>query len=926
MASDIDSLASRPAPDSDSDNLPLAGHRSRLLRPPPAPRVEPSPPTPDRFAHAFLSSCSSAVLPCRDFRLHDLCLVCRCEASPGPEGTRGAAQQSWPGLPRGVQFNPSDSDLLWHLAAEIGNDLAHRHPFITEFIKSGDEDGRFGCTHPQDMPGTKQDGHASYFFHKKVNLCNDKNGKSISWRKAGASISIMDGTLQGCKEVFVLYAFKNSDNIPQRTDWELHQYHIKNTIEDEGELVVSKIFYNSQNKHCEWAAKAPVQSAQDDSVTDNDSKEEKEDARLESHSVSMASDSNFGKGHGNNQEQMLVEKYPDQARHDVLGTADMDHENQTKNQDETELDHMSLQERYMILLAKKHSCSARLSAETCAVTDLDNSSMQMNVETSGPVPKSESEEINHEGTACREDICSMLQKVSSAPSITDSMDADNNVRLIGEIPLDTQISSVECFVDGKKVPYDPVEDAEGSLNDKTLNSTAELLSSQTLACGDKNSHLGVRNCGTYLVDVKMEPALEGYAICPSGSPFVNSHHSNNDDLKDSDSVPECMSKDSVTDSAHAEGSLPSVVVKSELTGYELPGLCEKSFINSMEPIEKNTHTRTPNCNGSFPSSSRQRKKRKIATDSSEKVLEEDAYKNDEGVAYPSRRRRKKKTATDSIETALEEDAPGLLQMLLDKGIVVDEIKLYDVGEEDEMLPDCTESDFQDLENVITKLFPQRASLLKSAARHAKGGGKAIYCLACLISLIEQSRYLQFRECPVEWGWCRDLQSFIFVFRSHNRLVLERPEYGYATYFFEIAQSVPIEWQIRRLVTAMKLSNCGRTALIENRPLLVGEDLSEGEARVLEEYGWIPSTGLGTMLNYRDRVNHDRWNEKYSTDWRMKIGKLLMRGYSEGHCIITHVPINTMPEDYSEEIKLEDPCPINTMPEDYSEEIKLEDPC
>ncbi|KAM0872861.1 hypothetical protein ACQ4PT_038421 [Festuca glaucescens] len=405
------------------------------------------------------------------------------------------------------------------------------------------------------------------------------------------------------------------------------------------------------------------------------------------------------------------------------------------------------------------------------------------------------------------------------------MDADNNVRLLGEIPLDTQISSVECFVDGKKVPYDPVEDAEGPVNDKTLNSTAELLSSQALAYGDKNVHLAVRNSGTYLVDVKMEPALEGYAICPSESPFVNSHHSNNDDLKDSDSVPECMSKDSVTDFAHAEGSLPSVVVKSELTG-----------------------------------------------DSSEKVLEEDAYKNDEGVAYPSRRRRKKKTATDSIETALEEDAPGLLQMLLDKGIVVNEIKLYDVGEVDEMLPDCTESDFQDLENVITR-----------------------------------ARYLQFRDCPVEWGWCRDLQSFIFVFRRHNRLVLERPEYGYATYFFEIVQSVPIEWQIQRLVTAMKLSNCGRTALIENRPLSVGEDLSEGEARVLEEYGWIPNTGLGTMLNYRDRVVHDRWNEKYSTDWRMKIGKLLMRGYSEGHCIITHVPINTMLEDYSEEIKLEDPC-------------------
>ena len=35
--------------------------------------------------------------------------------------------------------------------------------------------------------------------------------------------------------------------------------------------------------------------------------------------------------------------------------------------------------------------------------------------------------------------------------------------------------------------------------------------------------------------------------------------------------------------------------------------------------------------------------------------------------------------------------------------MVNEIKLYDVGEDDEMLPDCAESDFQDLENIITKV-------------------------------------------------------------------------------------------------------------------------------------------------------------------------------------------------------------------------------
>ncbi|VAH88285.1 unnamed protein product [Triticum turgidum subsp. durum] len=615
MAFDIDSLppllGPDPDSDSDSDHLPPAPRRGRPLRPPPAPRVEPSPPAP-----------------------------ARCEATPAPEGTGGAAQQSWPGLPRGVEFNPSDSDLLWHLAAEMGNGLAHRHPFISEFIKSGDEGARFGCTHPRDMPGMRQDGHALYFFHKKINLDNNENDKDISWQKNGPSRSIiLDGGLRGCKETFALYTFKNS---PRRTDWELHQYYIKNTMENEGELVLSKVFYKSQKSHRECAAKASVQSAQDNSVTDDDSREEKEDAQLEKLSVNMATESNFVEGNGNNQEQMLVEMYPDQDKpcslKHVLDTADVNHENQINDQAETELDHMSLQDRYRILLADMRSCSARVSAEKCALNDMGNSSMQMDAETSGPVPKSESEEINHEGTAYR-----------------------------------------ECSVNGKEIP---VEDTEGPVNDKAFNSSAELLLSQTPACGDENVQLAPRNSGTYLVDVKTEPALDGYAIYPSESP-VKFQHSNNDGLKVSGSILECVPKD-------AEDSLPSLGVKSELSGYELPGLCENSFISSMEPIVKKPHTRTLNCNGGLAPCSRQRKKR----DSSEKVLEEDGYKNDEGIPYPSRQKRKKKTATDSIETALEEDAPGLLQ-----------------------------------------LFPQRTSLLKSVAKHGKGG-KAIYCLACLISLIE----------------------------------------------------------------------------------------------------------------------------------------------------------------------------------------------
>ncbi|XP_054818647.1 uncharacterized protein LOC129318107 isoform X2 [Prosopis cineraria] len=218
-------------------------------------------------------------------------------------------------------------------------------------------------------------------------------------------------------------------------------------------------------------------------------------------------------------------------------------------------------------------------------------------------------------------------------------------------------------------------------------------------------------------------------------------------------------------------------------------------------------------------------------------------------------RKRKITATDSVQTALEEDAPGLLQVLIDKGVLVDEIKLYGGVESGEALDESyCEDSFAKFEVVMSK-----------------------------------TRYLQFRKWPVEWGWCRDLQSFIFVFERHNRVVLERPEYGFATYFFELVESLPIAWQIKRLVTAMKLTCCGRISLIENKALRVGEDLTEGEAQVLMEFGWIPNSGLGTMLNYCDRVVHDRKNERESSEWRSKIGRLLMDGYNGGTIVAPSIP-------------------------------------
>ncbi|XP_052148422.1 uncharacterized protein LOC127767201 [Oryza glaberrima] len=874
-----------PCVDSDHEDLPLAERRRRLLRPP----AESKPPAPER------REASAA-------------------AAAAAEDSGGAAQQGWPGLPRGVEFNPTDNDLLWHLAAEVGNGQARRHPFINEFIKSVDETIGFGYTHPQDIPGTRQDGCASYFFHKNFKECANENSKCIRWQKSGNPISItLDGNLQGCKEVFVLYAYETDGNNPQITDWRLHQYHIESTEKDEGELVVSKIFYELEKNQFKWAEKSHAQSAQGASAIDDDSKEE---LQLDNHSFNMITENSSVQGNENKQKQTQTGTCPNLDKLSYFNVVSNMHiGNQINDHDEIEeLDHMSLQERYRILMAENHSSSAVVSSEQCAIDGLENSCKPG---TNGMIPKR-----IHEGTAFRDGMYSMLQEISSAPAIIGSIDNDNNRRLLTEgLSNNQQSHEAGCesgFLSTSSSAAPPqcqvVCSHDLLVNGKTLIYSRDPSSSSTPTFGDKNIQLEGTDDRTLLVDVKLEPALEGdftEKITSSVQRTDPNHGTEGSNLVGSiNSVSSAISKRiseaarSNPENSHVEGLLPSSRIKSEVTGSELPlVVCGLTSISIAELTAKKTNTL--NHDGVLAYCSRKRKRRKTLRDPSEKTLEEDSLRNDEGTAYFSRQRRRRKTATDSIETALEEDAPGLLQILLDKGILVKEIKLYGVEEEDDMVPDCTESDFQDLENVITKLFPQRTSLLKSALRHEKGE-KAIYCLTCLISLIEQSRYLQFRDCPVEWGWCRDLQSFIFIFKSHNRIVLERPEYGYATYFFEIVKSLPIQWQIQRMVTAMKLSGCGRTALIENRPLLIGEDLTEGEARVLEEYGWVPNSGLGTMLNYRDRVVHDRWNERSGTDWKTKIGKLLMNGYSEGHLVLSHFPTKVGKIEDDTEIKQEDP--------------------
>lgn len=83
-------------------------------------------------------------------------------------------------------------------------------------------------------------------------------------------------------------------------------------------------------------------------------------------------------------------------------------------------------------------------------------------------------------------------------------------------------------------------------------------------------------------------------------------------------------------------------------------------------------------------------------------------------------------------------------------------------------------------------------------------------------------------------------------------------------------------------------------------------MTEGEAKVLMEYGWIPNTGLGTMLNYCDRVVHDRKHEKDTSEWKSKIEKVLIDGFNGGSIVSTTLvdPVTKYEETENPQIKLE----------------------
>ncbi|XP_028220772.1 SUPPRESSOR OF GAMMA RESPONSE 1-like isoform X2 [Glycine soja] len=166
--------------------------------------------------------------------------------------------QEWPGLPIGVKFDPSDQEIIWHLLAKVGAGNSKPHPFIDEFITTLEVDDGICYTHPQHLPGVKQDGSSSHFFHRVIKAYNTGSRKrrkicgqdfgDVRWHKTGRTKPvILNGIQKGCKKIMVLYISPVRGGKSEKTNWVMHQYHL-GTEEDEkdGEYAISKVFYQQQ--------------------------------------------------------------------------------------------------------------------------------------------------------------------------------------------------------------------------------------------------------------------------------------------------------------------------------------------------------------------------------------------------------------------------------------------------------------------------------------------------------------------------------------------------------------------------------------------------------------------------------------------------------------------------------------------------------
>uniref|UniRef100_A0A0E0KRW8 NAC domain-containing protein n=1 Tax=Oryza punctata TaxID=4537 RepID=A0A0E0KRW8_ORYPU len=169
----------------------------------------------------------------------------------------------WPEFPDGVKFDPSDLELLGHLERKINQGNPGPESLIDHFIPTLKEVEGICYTHPENLPGIKLDGTSSHFFHRISNAygCGQRkrrkirhnshaaSDENIRWHKTGKSKQIFhNGVKKGWKKILVLYKGSKNNKIEQ-ANWVMHQYNLG--VEEggeDGELVVSKVFYQLSSK------------------------------------------------------------------------------------------------------------------------------------------------------------------------------------------------------------------------------------------------------------------------------------------------------------------------------------------------------------------------------------------------------------------------------------------------------------------------------------------------------------------------------------------------------------------------------------------------------------------------------------------------------------------------------------------------------
>ncbi|CAL9766664.1 unnamed protein product [Musa acuminata subsp. burmannicoides] len=197
------------------------------------------------------------------------------------------SMQDFLGLPAGVKFDPTDQELLQHLEGKARSDPQRLHPLIDDFIPTIEGEDGICYTHPEKLPGVRSDGLVRHFFHrpsrayttgtrKRRKVHTDVHGSETRWHKTGKTRPVFaGGDLKGYKKILVLYTNYGKQRKPEKTNWIMHQYHLGfDEEEKDGELVVSKIFFQTQPRQCGSALKDTFQTKLKGLVADEDEEEE----------------------------------------------------------------------------------------------------------------------------------------------------------------------------------------------------------------------------------------------------------------------------------------------------------------------------------------------------------------------------------------------------------------------------------------------------------------------------------------------------------------------------------------------------------------------------------------------------------------------------------------------------------------------------